>query len=97
MRAKTSAKVIKRLNELGVGQMRYELQKLQNVRDLTNQDEEIDLGNNVSAKRSEIDAWIRAKDKRDRWKGWIGPSLTVLLICIALYNAGLQLTPTGRT
>ena len=62
MRAKSNAKVIKRLNELGVGQIRYELQKLQNVRDLTNQDEKIQLGNNISAKRSEIDIWIRQKD-----------------------------------
>jgi len=61
MRAKPNAKVIKRLDKLGVRQVRYELQKLQNVRDLTNQDEEIKLGNDVSAKRSEIDAWIRKK------------------------------------
>jgi len=73
MRAKSNAKVIKRLNELGVGQIRYELQKLQNVRDLTNQDEKIQLGNNISAKRSEIDIWIRQKDKWAKRKIWIAP------------------------
>lgn len=88
-KAKLNAKVIARLKELGVGQLRYELQKLQNVRDLTNQDQLVDLGNGVSATRSEIDSWIKKRESWDRRKIWIAPLLTVVVIGIALFNVWL--------
>jgi hypothetical protein len=67
MKSKIDTSVRARLEELGADVVRSRLIPIMSVTNLAQEDEPVPLGDGLSAKRKDIQEWLKEKAADDRW------------------------------